>query len=278
METAAVKWSGVPAEVPEEIRPWAEQLHALATATGLPSQARLAAALPVGKATLSRYLSAERLPDRSTVDKLVELARQNGRTVDEPALFRAYQAAHDAFAERRRRARDQDDSSANPARRAGPRRMLARSGIAAAIVAAVGVGIAAFSGAFGATDPQDPAPQSGVACVGKSCAGKNHQGQGCSADAQVLGSEGSTTVVEVMYSRACQAAWGRAKGLPPDAVVRIAEITGTGGQRAVGKAGPGADKPKPTRMLAAPAGTRFKACIVIGTDQTCTNTVPISGE
>jgi hypothetical protein len=274
LETAAVKESGIPTDVPEEIRPWAEQLHALATATGLPSQARLATALHLGKATLSRYLSAERLPDRSTVDKLVELAQDNGHAVDEPALFRAYRAADEAFAERRRRGRDNAQVDPPVARRADRRRLLVRSGVAAVVVAAAGVGVVAFSGGFDAPDPRDPVSRADVTCVGSSCAGKNHQGQGCSADAQSLGSEGDGAIVEVMYSRSCQAVWGKAKGLPPGAIVKITGPDGPA-HRALEKAESGEDKPKPTLMLPAPAGTRFKACIVIGNEDTCTGLVEI---
>jgi transcriptional regulator with XRE-family HTH domain len=269
---------GNPENAPEEIRPWVEQLHTLAAASGLPSQARLAAALHVGKATLSRYLTGERMPSRSTVAKLAELARQNGEAVDEPALFRAYESAESILARRRRAGRasaevDVPEEGASPtSRRRVP--TFVRSAIAALIAAAVGFGIAAYSGAFRANDPQSPG--SSTKCDGTSCKGKNHQDQGCSADAQALDSNDEAgVVIEVMYSPACQAAWGKGKGVPADAVVKITSDSSTP-QRARGKPEPNENTTKPTRMLPAPVGTLLRACITTTDAQKiCTEQVEV---
>jgi transcriptional regulator with XRE-family HTH domain len=277
MGTVAVTRSGIRGDVPDAVRPWAEQLRALADATGLRSQAQLAAALHVGTATMSRYLSAERLPDRSTVDKLVELARDQHGSVDETALFGAYEAAEKYFADRRSRGRD--TASANTPTEDVPRvqrtrvPILVRFGIAA-VVAAAAVGVAIVS-ASPADEPQNPQPQASTTCSGKSCAGKNHNVQGCDEDARSLaGRDNAPTIIEVMYSNTCQAAWAKAKGAPPGSVIKITDDNGHG-HRAQAKAAADNAAPKPTRMVSAPVGTRLTACVITETQRICTETIEV---
>ncbi|MGH3880129.1 MAG: DUF2690 domain-containing protein [Actinophytocola sp.] len=268
--------SDIPADVPEAVRPWAEQLRALADATGLRSQAQLAGALHVGRATMSRYLSAERLPDRSTVDKLVELARQHGGSVDEPALFRAYETAERDFADRRRRGRETASANAEtdvvPQVKRTRASTLVKFGIVA-VVAAAAVGVAVVVNASRADEPLTPQAQASTTCIGKSCADRIHKAQGCDDDARPLaGRDNATTIIEVMYSNNCQAAWAKAKGAPPGSVIKITDGNGLN-QRAQAPA----DKsgPRPTRMLSAPVGTRLTACIITGSQRICTETIEV---
>jgi len=96
-------------------------------------------------------------------------------------------------------------------------------------------------------------------------------------DARILrgGRADGTTVVEVLYSSACQAAWGKAKGAPDGALVKIVDANGSE-QHARAKSGTAKAAPKPTPMLPAQAGTRLQACI--NTDQLCTDWVEIPVE
>jgi len=265
--------SGVRVDVPDAVRPWVEQLRALADATGLRSQARLAAALHVGTATMSRYLSAERLPDRSTVDKLVELARQGGGSVDEPALFHAYETAERDFADRRRRGRETSaQTDVVPPVNRNRASILVKFGIAA-VVAAAAVSVAVVVNTSRADEPQTPQAKANTTCTGASCASRNHNAQGCNNDARSLvGHDNATAIIEVMYSDACQAAWAKAKGAPPGSVIKITDANGPV-QRAQAKAGE--TGPKPTVMLSAPAGTRLTACIITKGQQICTKTIEV---
>lgn len=299
----------IPAELPEPLRDWAGQFHALAAATNLPSQKRLADELGMVKATLSRYVTIERIPERPTVTRLVDLIRKNGGTLDEAAVFRAHAAAEAAWPDWLRQRRNGHRSpltpgSADPAADTGDsraeeppaahenqagepaavehkagrsrRKPILMAGVATLIIGPAGVGVAALLGAFHADDAQVQTPPSTTKCHFLSCQGKNHNEQGCD-DARILpgGRAEGTMVVEVLYSAACQAAWGKAKGAPDGALVKLVNANGSE-QHARAKSGPGKAAPKPTPMLPARAGTLLQACI--NTDQLCTDWVEIPAE
>lgn len=150
------------------------------------------------------------------------------------------------------------------------------AGIATLIVGSAGVGVAARLGAFDADEAQVRTPPSTTKCHYLSCDGKNHNEQGCD-DARILpgGQAEGTMIVEVLYSSACQAAWGKAKGAPDGALVKIVNANGSE-QHARAKSGAGKPAPKPTPMLPARAGTLLQACI--NTDQLCTDWIEIPAE
>jgi hypothetical protein len=267
----------------------------------------LAAKLNVEPPTLNRYLKPDRLPSRATVTRLVGLVRENGGTVDETTVWHAYAAAEKVWPEWRRQnghpspplstseATDTETSDSYPAElqaereddvnqpagvvyRAdrGRRRPVLIAGIAAFIIGAAGVGIAALLGAFHTDDPQLPKPSSKAHCFAASCEGKNHNDEGCNEDALTLpgGKDNQTAIVEVMYSPTCGAAWGKAKGAPGGAVIKIVDTKGSE-QRALVRSAAGESGPKPTPMLSAPAGARLRACI--NTDP-CTDLIEIPAE
>lgn len=112
-------------------------------------------------------------------------------------------------------------------------------------------------------------------CIGTSCAGKKYNAQGCDYDTRPLaGRDNATTIIEVMYSDTCQAAWAKAKGAPPRSVIKITDPNGplqlAGVKAATGKSGP-----RPTPMLFAPVGTRLTACIITDSQQICTETIEV---
>lgn len=272
----------IPADLPEPLRDWAEQFHRLVAATNLPSQKRLADELDMGKATLSRYVTIERIPERPTVTRLVDLIRKNGGAVDEAAVFSAHAAAEAAWPDWLRQRNGHRSplthGSAAVEHKAGRsrRKPILMAGVATLIIGSAGVGVAALLGAFHANDTQAQTPPSTTKCHFLSCEGKNHNEQGCD-DARILpgGRAEGTMVVEVLYSSACQAAWGKAKGAPDGALVKIVNANGSE-QHARAKSGAGKAAPKPTPMLPARAGTLLQACI--NTDQLCTDKVEIPAE
>jgi hypothetical protein len=263
----------------------------------------------MGKATLSRYVTIERIPERPTVTRLVDLIRKNGGTLDEAVIFRAHTAAEAAWPDWLRQrgnghrspltpgsadlAAETGDSRAKeppaaPDDQAGEpaavehkavrsrRKLILMAGVATLVIGTVGVGVAALLGAFHADDPQVPTPPSTAKCHFLSCEGRDHNEQGCD-DARTLpgGRADGTMVVEVLYSSACQAAWGKAKGAPDGALVKIVNANGSE-QHAKAKSSPGKAAPKPTPMLPARAGTLLQACI--NTDKLCTDWVEIPAE
>jgi hypothetical protein len=298
----------IPAELPQPIREWAEQFHALVAATTLPSHAQLAPELHVGKTTLYRYVTIERLPGPSTVTQLLDLVRTTGGTVDEAAVLRAHAAAAAVWPDWLRQrgnghrsphmadstdpAADTGDSRAEqppaaPAQAGEPaevepraarsrRKPILITAVATLIIVPSGVGVAARLGAFHADDPQVPTPTPTTKCQFLSCEGKDHNEQGCD-DARILrgGRAEGTMVIEVLYSSACQAAWGKAKGAPDGALVKIVNANGSE-QHARAKSGASKTAPKPTPMLPARTDTLLQACI--NTDKLCTDWTEIPPE
>jgi hypothetical protein len=259
----------------------------------------------MGKSTLHRYVTIERIPEQPTVTRLADLIRNNGGTLDEAAVLRAHAAAEaawpdwlqqrnghrspltpgsadptgDSRAEEPPTAHDhQPGEPAAVEHTAGRsrRKLILMATVAMLIIGSAGVGVAALLGPFHADDAQVQPSPSTTKCHFLSCEGRDHNEQSCD-DARILpgGRAEGTMVVEVLYSSACQAAWGKAKGAPDGALVTIINTNGSE-QHARAKSGPSKAAPKPTPMLPAHAGTSLQACI--NSDQFCTDWVEVPTE
>jgi len=284
------------AEPLESIQAWVDQLKELVAQTNM-SQRQLAKKLNMSPSTLSRFINGKRLPDQRTVADLVDVVDANGGSVDLTTVLRARAAA-----EKVRRLHPNghpvdsttqdtdagDSGSANDGQETEPRenelgvvprRRRTVIGIAigiAALAIAAAIAITVSSGTSQSAPPRTRSAESDARCLATSCTGKNHNTEGCRDDARPLpgGKDDRTVIIDVMYSPACQAAWGKAKGAPNGAVVTVSDAAGLE-QRARGKSVAGEPTPKPTPMIPAPAGARVKACIVTTTAELCTDSVEI---
>lgn len=291
--------SRTPAESLDPIQAWVRQINELAAESNM-SQRQLAKTLRWSPATINRYVKGERIPDQSTVTNLVALINEHGGSVDATAVLDTLAAAEEAFKNERRlhpngeplppapTERHTDDSDhqettpreneVGPVRRRRRRRtkILVAVGVAASATAVAVVAMNAPSGASQSDEPRAPAVESSASCVAEACTGKNHNEQGCRHDARPLpgGRDDRTTIIDVMYSPVCQAAWAKTKGAPHGAVIKVADTNGLE-QRARAKSVAVEATPKPTPMIPAPAGARIKACIVTVTEELCTDVVEI---
>ncbi|MPZ79915.1 MAG: DUF2690 domain-containing protein [Actinophytocola sp.] len=256
-------------ELSEPLRHWVEQFHAVVTATGYRAQTELAKALHLGRSTLNRYLTGERVPEKRLVETLIGMARDNGEPVDERVVLHAHAVAS-APARRRPDARDGEteppDAALEPAagRRVTRRRVAIAAGAALVVALAVG-GMLVIGGPRAA------------GCTARSCHGKNHHEQGCDDRPQVLATGPRLTdgtVVKILYSATCAAAWARTVSSRPGAVVELTDGDGGSQQARLGKVD-GEASPVPTRMLPAAPGTRLRGCVTAGGESACTDEIEV---
>ncbi|MFC4606587.1 XRE family transcriptional regulator [Streptomyces maoxianensis] len=115
------------------------------------------------------------------------------------------------------------------------------------------------------SSPQLPA---GVKCSGKGCTGQDPEAMGCGGEfaRTVSSATVGKALVEVRYSKTCQAAWARITQAAPGDTVRIS-VAGKGAQNGLVDA----DNDAYTPMTAAAAPAESKACATLKTGVTgCT--------
>ena len=96
-------------DLAEPVRRWAKELRQLAQASGAQSQRQLAKRLNIAPATVRRYLTGERLPERELVTQLIELVQADRVVVDESVAYRLHVEAQHFVATQQ--LRHQDDGS-----------------------------------------------------------------------------------------------------------------------------------------------------------------------
>ncbi|MBY8841602.1 DUF2690 domain-containing protein, partial [Streptomyces sp. SP2-10] len=112
-------------------------------------------------------------------------------------------------------------------------------------------------------------PPPGVKCTGSACAGKDAEAMGCSGDLVTTAKTATvgTTTLEVRYSKACGAAWGRITGGAPGDTVRVT----AGKQRQTGDITAAGDTIGYTPMVAVRGPAQARACATLASGQTgCT--------
>jgi hypothetical protein len=112
-------------------------------------------------------------------------------------------------------------------------------------------------------------PPPGVKCAGSACTGKDAEVMGCSGDLVTTAESTTlgTTTLEVRYSRACGAAWGRITGGAPGDKVRVSvgRDSRTAGITAAG------DTIAYTPMIAVKDPAEARACATLASGRTgCT--------
>ncbi|MET7680165.1 DUF2690 domain-containing protein [Streptomyces sp. NPDC005423] len=109
----------------------------------------------------------------------------------------------------------------------------------------------------------DAAQPAGVRCAGASCSGKDAVAMGCAKDADAVRTVRTaivgTTVVEVRYSKVCEAAWGRITGAAPGDVVQVT----AGGAKETGSVTAAGDTLAYTPMLAVRDAAGATACVTL---------------
>ncbi|MER5205238.1 DUF2690 domain-containing protein [Streptomyces sp. NPDC002825] len=186
----------------------ASELLALKKASGL-SFAQLGEKTHYAKSSWERWVNGKQFPPRAAVESI---ARLDGK---DPAVLLAL---WDRADEERASADEASDEAPvpEPAQdavpgRPGRRRALWISAVAGLLVAAaVAVAAVMFFG-----DKPDPRPVQvagpATGCTGTGCEGRDPKKMNCGADAVTVrtGSIPKDLVIELRYSKACQAAWGR---------------------------------------------------------------------
>ncbi|EGX54435.1 hypothetical protein SZN_37978, partial [Streptomyces zinciresistens K42] len=112
-----------------------------------------------------------------------------------------------------------------------------------------------------ATAAADPGLPPGVKCAGASCTGKDAEAMGCSGDRVTTAGSATvgTAVVEVRYSRACGAAWGRVTraGQGDEVVVRAGRASRSASITTAG------DADAYTPMVAVKDAAQAVACVTL---------------
>ncbi|MGW4564716.1 DUF2690 domain-containing protein, partial [Streptomyces sp. NPDC004561] len=108
----------------------------------------------------------------------------------------------------------------------------------------------------------DASPPPGVKCAGSACTGKDAETMGCSGDLVTTARTATvgTTTLEVRYSKACGAAWGRITGGAPGDKVQVS----AGGIRQTGDITAAGDTIAYTPMIAVKNATEARACATLG--------------
>ncbi|GAA3144545.1 hypothetical protein GCM10017687_71880 [Streptomyces echinatus] len=130
-----------------------------------------------------------------------------------------------------------------------------------------GTGGAATSPSPSAHPRRSPPP--GVKCTGSDCTGKDAEAMGCSGDLVTTAKTATvgTTTLEVRYSKACGAAWGRITGGAPGDTVRVT----AGKERRTGDITAVGDTIGYTPMVAVRGPAQARACATLASGQTgCT--------
>ncbi|WP_030345609.1 DUF2690 domain-containing protein [Streptomyces sp. NRRL S-1022] len=112
-------------------------------------------------------------------------------------------------------------------------------------------------------------PPPGVKCAGAACTGKDAESMGCSGELVSTAKTATvgTTTLEVRYSKACGAAWGRITSGAPGDTVRVT----VGKDRRTGDITAAGDTIGYTPMIAVRNPAQARACATLATGQTgCT--------
>ncbi|OLZ70976.1 hypothetical protein AV521_13380 [Streptomyces sp. IMTB 2501] len=112
-------------------------------------------------------------------------------------------------------------------------------------------------------------PPPGVKCAGSACDGKDAEAMGCSGDLVTTAKTAviGTTTLEVRYSKACGAAWGRITGAGQGDKVQVS----AGRVRQTGETSGVGDTIAYTPMVAVPDPAQAKACATLASGRTgCT--------
>ncbi|MFF4015067.1 DUF2690 domain-containing protein [Streptomyces sp. NPDC001843] len=226
------EWRALPEELEPEVWALVDRLRKMKDTSGL-SLAALAEQTPFSKSAWERYLNGKKLPPREAVEALGRLV---GRDV--ATLTSLWELAEQAWNRPRTPAPEADPGEEPAAEPVEPatrpaRRMTAGARLSGVLVlsAAVAAGVAAFSAANG----HDAAGPNGVSatpatsttgaeagldtqCYSDGCAGLDPKDTGCAGDAWTSALVRVDGVyVELRYSDACRAAWGRISwGAPGD--------------------------------------------------------------
>ncbi|MFD5710625.1 DUF2690 domain-containing protein [Streptomyces pharetrae] len=151
--------------------------------------------------------------------------------------------------------------------------MFAAGLVGVLVVAAAAFWVTSGRGAdkAGATPPPSPtvttdaAPPPGVKCTGDACTGKDAESMGCSGDLVTTTQTATvgTTVVEVRYSRACGAAWGRITQAAQGDQVEVS----TGRSRQRGSVAAAGGKSAYTPMVAVEDAGEANACVTLASGE-----------
>ncbi|MFI9153917.1 DUF2690 domain-containing protein [Streptomyces sp. NPDC053367] len=160
----------------------------------------------------------------------------------------------------------------------GRRTTMIVAGVLGVVVVAVGVFLFLDGGGKkneGTGTKPSPTPSTapklppGVKCSGESCGGKDAEAMGCSGELVTTARSATvgTTVVEVRYSKTCQAAWGRITGAAQGDEVKV-----TAGKRTeTGTTGTAGDTIAYTPMVAVKDAGDAVACVTLAAGTTgCT--------
>jgi hypothetical protein len=302
LEVSTVQLPELVPGLPEPIKIWVVEFRRLSLASGVPKQAELAQLLSVKQSSINRYLSGERVLDPSAVGLFVDLARARGVSIDESHVRQLHEAAVKAKAKTRRPRRragaqplppeagepsdgtlgvadksDRQDDVAEPGGLGRFRRLGLSVGVGSAALV-VGLGMAVLLGVFSLGEPQQNQARVKVGCWGPTCKGKNHNEQGCIDGRKLVTSQPRDgVVVQVLYSTACRAAWGKIVGTNRGAVVQF--LDGNGESETIVVSGNGRDKQAhPTLMLPGLQGTRLHTCVTTTGTRTplCTEEVTVA--
>ncbi|MCX5225940.1 DUF2690 domain-containing protein [Streptomyces sp. NBC_00233] len=209
----------------------ASELLALKKASGL-SFAQLSQKTHYAKSSWERWVNGKQFPPRHAVESLAGLCGTPSTQLLE--LWDRAQADREAGAGPGAEAEGASDSRGGPDDRAEPdaagepeadgtppRRRRSRFLRTAAVlgpVLVVGGALAAYVTLGRGDDSSSPPPSASVkvagpqtGCKGAACEGRDPKKMNCGADAVTVrtGSIPKDLVIELRYSRACQAAWGR---------------------------------------------------------------------
>ncbi|MFD7301481.1 DUF2690 domain-containing protein [Streptomyces pharetrae] len=151
--------------------------------------------------------------------------------------------------------------------------MFAAGAVGVLVVAAAAFWVTSGRGAdkAGATPPPSPtvttdaAPPPGVKCTGDGCTGKDAESMGCSGDLVTTTQTATvgTTVVEVRYSRACGAAWGRITQAAQGDQVEVS----TDRSRQQGSVAVAGDRSAYTPMVAVKDAGEANACVTLASGE-----------
>ncbi|MEV5989126.1 DUF2690 domain-containing protein [Streptomyces sp. NPDC052051] len=235
------EWRALPEELEPDVRTLVHRLREMKDDSRL-SLAALAGQTPFSKSAWERYLNGKKLPPREAVEALGRLA---GRDI--APLTALWELAEQSWNRPRPPSPEADSRGESAAEAVEPtdravRRipMGARLAGAFLVVAAVAAGVAAVSAA-GGDETVRPHRASGTAatstngteagldtqCFADGCAGLDPKDTGCSGNAWTSALVRVDGVyVELRYSDACRAAWGRISWGAPGDVAEVAPVHG----------------------------------------------------
>ncbi|MFD3416686.1 helix-turn-helix domain-containing protein [Streptomyces decoyicus] len=198
------RWRPLPDTLDTEAQRLTEELRVLKERTGL-SLDGLARKTPYSKSAWHRYLNGEKLPPRSAVEALGQVAG-----ADQERLLAVYDAAY-----RARTAPVADPSETPTAERSGRARRILRSAEVLRTAGAL-VALAALVATMGAAASivKVPAPavptdgRASDACHGHRCQGRYPWRFGCNRDARAESTiVDSTYTVRLRFSPSCGSVW-----------------------------------------------------------------------